>query len=334
MTIRVYQSTDAGAPILTGQNGSLIALLKACLVDGYGTGDDAKPGLGWEVEASADGLVAAFRSTDVATGQHVLLMDDTGPGAGGARFGKALGIKADQWQGFVGDVPTYTGETFPTTSQSSFGSEWCKSETSNSIPREWIVIGDARTFYYFCNLGTQTTTDVFTGIAAHGFGHLNVVRLEDDGLAFLAGNIFQANYNFDTFVGDAWRLGRADIGSLDITRTRASGVLSNGQLYSAQPHRGEITRSSWGAFTRNKYPVFGDSGMVVEDGQIITSDGSQFELRAYYPGLLAPAHLMPLPHMSSINGIPGLADRNYLVISAATDQRQGQLLLDITGPWS
>lgn len=334
MTIRVYQSGDPGAPILTGQDGSLIALLKACLVDGYGTGDDAKLGLGWEVEASADGLVAAFRSTDVATGQHVLLMDDTGPGAGGARFGKALGIKADQWQGFIDDVPTYAGETFPTASQSSFGSEWCKSKTLDSIPREWIVIGDRRTFYYFCNLGTRTTTHIFTGIAAHGFGHLNTIRLEDDGLAFLAGNIFDDNYNFDTFVGDAWRLGRADISSLDITTVRASGVLSNGQLYSVQPHRGETTRAGWGAFARNKYPVFGDTGIVVEDCQVVTSDGSHFELRGLYPGMLCPAHLMPLQHMTTIDGIPGVADRDYLAISAATTSRQGQLLIDVTGPWS
>lgn len=37
MTVRVYRSTDAGAPVLTGQVGSLITLLDACLVNGYGS---------------------------------------------------------------------------------------------------------------------------------------------------------------------------------------------------------------------------------------------------------------------------------------------------------
>lgn len=37
MTVRVYRSTDYGAPSLTGQVGSLISVLNACLVDGYGT---------------------------------------------------------------------------------------------------------------------------------------------------------------------------------------------------------------------------------------------------------------------------------------------------------
>ena len=37
MTVRVYQSTDTSAPVLTGVAGSLIALLDAVLVAGYGT---------------------------------------------------------------------------------------------------------------------------------------------------------------------------------------------------------------------------------------------------------------------------------------------------------
>lgn len=36
MTVRVYRSTDAAAPVLTGTAGTLIALLDACLVNGYG----------------------------------------------------------------------------------------------------------------------------------------------------------------------------------------------------------------------------------------------------------------------------------------------------------
>lgn len=36
MTVRVYRSTDYGHPVLTGTAGTLLALLKACLVDGYG----------------------------------------------------------------------------------------------------------------------------------------------------------------------------------------------------------------------------------------------------------------------------------------------------------
>lgn len=37
MTVRVYRSTDFGAPQLSGQVGTLLAVLDACLVNGYGT---------------------------------------------------------------------------------------------------------------------------------------------------------------------------------------------------------------------------------------------------------------------------------------------------------
>lgn len=35
-SVRVYQSTDSGAPSLTGQTGTLVSLLDACLVNGFG----------------------------------------------------------------------------------------------------------------------------------------------------------------------------------------------------------------------------------------------------------------------------------------------------------
>lgn len=43
MTVRVFRSTDASAPALSGRPGSFVSLLDACLVDGY-TG---KPAAGW-----------------------------------------------------------------------------------------------------------------------------------------------------------------------------------------------------------------------------------------------------------------------------------------------
>jgi hypothetical protein len=45
MTVRVYRSTDASAPVLTGQVGSLTALLDAILVNGYG----ALTAAGWTI---------------------------------------------------------------------------------------------------------------------------------------------------------------------------------------------------------------------------------------------------------------------------------------------
>ena len=49
MTVRVYRWDDASAPVLTGEVGKLAALLKACLVTGYGS----KTAAGWSNPYSA-----------------------------------------------------------------------------------------------------------------------------------------------------------------------------------------------------------------------------------------------------------------------------------------
>lgn len=44
-TVTLYSSTDSGAPVLSGTPGSLISVLNACLVSGYGS----KSGAGWSL---------------------------------------------------------------------------------------------------------------------------------------------------------------------------------------------------------------------------------------------------------------------------------------------
>jgi hypothetical protein len=43
MTVRLYSSLDVGAPVLNEASNTLVAVLDACLVNGYG----AKASSGW-----------------------------------------------------------------------------------------------------------------------------------------------------------------------------------------------------------------------------------------------------------------------------------------------
>lgn len=70
MTVRVYRSTDAGAPSIGRSLGSLITLFDACLVDGYG----AKASLGWTREFSATNTVV-YRMAE-GTRMYMRLQDD------------------------------------------------------------------------------------------------------------------------------------------------------------------------------------------------------------------------------------------------------------------
>lgn len=65
--VTLYSSSDAGAPVLSASAGSLKALLKACLVAGYGD----KAALGWEMPFE-DANSAAFRSQSPESTRYFL----------------------------------------------------------------------------------------------------------------------------------------------------------------------------------------------------------------------------------------------------------------------
>lgn len=71
MTVRVYKSTDSGAPTITRSLGSLIALLDACLVNGYGS----KAAAGWT--KSFSGTNKAIYRQGTGSSQRYLYVDDS-----------------------------------------------------------------------------------------------------------------------------------------------------------------------------------------------------------------------------------------------------------------
>lgn len=146
MTVKVFMSTDVSAPVLTGQNGSLISLLDACLVNGYGS----KVSLGWSKPFSGSNL-AVYRQ--LAGGQRYLRVDNSGI---------SHQIYSAKIRGFetMSDASTGTGP-FPTDSQSNGGLSWRISTTQDSTARPWILIGDEKIFYICIETGWSTTGKQF-----------------------------------------------------------------------------------------------------------------------------------------------------------------------------
>lgn len=130
MTVRVYYSTDASAPVLTGLNGSLISVIDGCLVNGY-TG---KASLGW---------TKAFTGTNLAAYR-------AGTGQGNRRFLRVID-NLGQWARIIGyenmtSVSAGTG-LFPTSAQFNGGLYVAKSSSADNIPRPWILVATERLFY-------------------------------------------------------------------------------------------------------------------------------------------------------------------------------------------
>jgi hypothetical protein len=70
----VYSSTDPSAPVLSGTAGTLISVLDACLVNGYG----AKPAAGWTKEFSGTNVAAYRMGTGGNAQRYYMRVENTG----------------------------------------------------------------------------------------------------------------------------------------------------------------------------------------------------------------------------------------------------------------
>jgi hypothetical protein len=181
MTVRIYRSTDASAPTLTGQVGSLTSLLDAILVNGYGSQTAA----GWTIGFTTTNKRAYQQNTtgaNLPTGAF-LYIDDTGPGAGGAREARACGFET-----MSAITPTGTGQ-FPTLAQTGIGVGTLvirKSTTADSTARAWTCIADGHTVYLFVETGDIT---VPTATYAFSFGDFFSYRSGDQYAIVIMGRV-------------------------------------------------------------------------------------------------------------------------------------------------
>lgn len=151
MTVRIYRSTDASAPTLTGQAGSLTTLLDAVLVNGYGSMTAA----GWTIGYTTTNKRAYLQNltgANNASGMY-LYVDDTAPGAGGAKEARSCGFET-----MSAITPTGTGQ-FPTSGQSAIGVGTLvirKSATADATARAWTIVANGQTVYLLIETGDQT----------------------------------------------------------------------------------------------------------------------------------------------------------------------------------
>ncbi len=173
-----YASTDSSAPVLTGATGSLVALLDATLVNGYG----AKAAAGW-VKSFAGTSKAVYRPG--AGNQFYLRVQDDGPGAGTFKEARLFGYEtiADV------DAATNTGP-FPTTAQMATGLFARKSATADATARAWKVFADNRTVYVFVQTGDTAGVyfawafgDFYSQLSGDAYRTILIARIAENSVA-------------------------------------------------------------------------------------------------------------------------------------------------------
>jgi hypothetical protein len=92
---------------------------------------------------------------------------------------------------------------------------------------------------------------------------------------------------------------------------------------------------SSGGLNMPGFPSIVDGGMVLMPGLLATEDqaSQNYPYRAAMPGLLQVLARHPLGHMSIVDPVVNLPGRKVIMLSIDLAGGDGQLAVDITGPW-
>lgn len=329
----IYSSSDPGAPQLSGTVGSLVALLDAVLVDGYGTGASAKAGAGWS-KAFTAGSKRAYRNDPVAGSGFYLQVDDSGA-VGDAR--QAL------VRGFASLTGFDTGTTpAPSVAEAANGVPIAKSEALSGTSAPWLIVGDSRFFYLFvapwvANPANGCLPYFFGDFISFKPGDLKNWCISRNGLNAFNGGGDVDGYVFSTSNTSASiDTGRAALYLPDSQASPTASVLA----HLVGGYRGS-SYMAWGGSGADSvaYPHPITQGLVYSSAFIYEAVGLP---RGELPGLLVPRHNKPFPDRAT--QVPPVAVANHNVMlpvnfvaeiwsGVSADFQFGQVLIVAGGSW-
>lgn len=328
----IYRHSDSSAPTLTGEAGSLNALLYACLVTGYG----AKDALGWTREYTS-GNTSVYRP---ASGlRRYLRVVDTG-----AQAARISGFRT------MSDANTGTGQ-FPLPFSladanvsggrlDADGLYARKSITASSLERPWVLIGNDHSFYMVARCsGSTIAGGTLNGDAHIGFGQLvNRQFANDDWHGWIMGAESSATTEF---WGAATTQPMVYFG-----RDRRGGIVveSEGIGY-AKPHN--LYRQCAGSATDRTsplsgsnlnggaYPQLANSSLMIS--RVRAGEWQQFASRGAFPGLWG-LHCSgsSLTDADTFSGMTGtnLASRTFVIVITGDESLDTGVVFETTaGSW-
>lgn len=386
ISVKRYYSGMTGAPTLSGTAGSLIALLDACLKDGFNvkapTGATQTSGTAtlsfssshgyapgdvialsganesaWNDEflvltTTTNSLTFAIGAgtTSPATGtlsckiaplgwtkpfsgtnkgaylpkaQYVqcylrVLDDSTVPTSASGRWAKARGYES------MSDVDTGTGP-FPTVAQAANALSVMKSSTSDSVARNWWLVGDGGIFY----LGTGWNPAYTTSYSGYLFG---------DPASLRSGDAYSALLSADQAGSDTLPLYP---GHINFFSTIGAYNASQSGRYIARPYGQSGSAVAAGFIGDNAVSLAlgagGLSGLnLPNDGFMFAQVGvveSSYIRSKALPGLYQPLHNMYFNHLDIAPPSSDFPNRHIQAFGLALGPSPAQCLIDVTGPW-
>lgn len=269
MTVTVYRSSDANAPVLSGTAGALVGVLDACLVNGY-TGKSAA---GWAIAYTGTNI-RSYRPGSGQGDRLYLGVDDTGT--------QSARVRGFQSMTAAGVAVASGTNPFPTDTQVSGGLYTYKSNAASSAARAWVLITNGNIFYMW--IDSQADGVAGTWLA---FGTPTSYKSGDTNCTILIASTSAANTtnNFSMF-------------SANIASVLTGHYLSqkyDGVTYSVGAGKTPIFGGHYGITQMGgagllQYPDPLQGGLLFTPVYLIELSGTYGVLRGRLPGVWAPCH--------------------------------------------
>lgn len=260
----IYRSDDPNAPVLSAAATALGAVLQACLCDGYGSGQDAKPAAGWTLEFSdAATTKYAFRNNPATgTGFYFKCEPSTTTTSGGVSYTTIHKFTGYEGMGGIDSgVNAFGGTSNQTLSVSN---------ANSTQSRPWLLLADDRFFWLFVWY-TQTTMP-----SAPVAGPLAYMIGVGDAVPF---------YADDTYFSGVW-----GVNSGYGIQTAATSTATGSYFVVARNRLGALKATQPVAHTPPPCPIYsGASDIAREVGAEIfvrppINDSTVYSFRGYLPG--------------------------------------------------
>lgn len=283
-----------------------------------GTISVKRSSLGWARPHTNGAGVSIFARTDPTATAMALRIDDSGAGVASATEARVLQV----W-GYT-SISSWA-EQAPTAVQQAGGLFWGRG-SNNATPKQWVMVGDSRSFYLFIEGSSSAPTYDPQGI--FGFGD---IEPEAAGDAFACA-VFGKTSSGESTTAFGWcesfgrgpaiagYLARSYVGLGDPMACGMQGPLAGYRLGSyGTPFPSPVNNG-----LRLHGPLF-----LAEGGAIF-----QYPVRGVVRGMAAPlANMNRNLHLRLLDNVVG-SDRRWLIVSFSQSTAYGSAAFDVTGPWA
>lgn len=295
MTVSVFRAIHTNAPVLNGTLGSLLNLIRTCLVTGY----TSHPAAGWS-EASVVGNIGMFINTDGAC----LVVDDD----------QVATPKKANVYGFESGTTIASGvNKFPTGSQVSSALWVQKSNAASTAPRDWILVATSKIFYLIINAQNEPGFPNANGLI---FGTFTSLRSSDEyNFILVAKSSVSEDVSFETTLGL-----NCSIGSVNEGHYVARSVTQIGGSRQIGKH-GDLQKAGL------LYPNPADGGLYLSPVWITEPN----ILRGKLPGVWYTPHLSSnFIHGDTFSGVGDLSGKQFEILFV----KNGIFIVETSDTWS